>query len=66
MDSRPKGTGFDSRFGEKIGERLEARNGTDDWRPVRGATEGPKIGATEGPKGLEFMLVTIAPRDVIG
>ena len=40
MDSRPKGTGFDSRFGEKIGERLEARNGTGDWRPVRGATEG--------------------------
>ena len=42
MDSRPKGTGFDSRFVKKIGERLEARNGTGDWRPVRGATEGPK------------------------
>ena len=36
MDSRPEGTGFDSWFGEKIGERLEARNGTGDWRPVRG------------------------------
>ena len=36
MDLRPKGTEFDSRFSEKIGERLEARNKSGDWKPVRG------------------------------